>query len=215
LSTKKVAATARGTLFPYLGTAPQRRWVRATAAMALTVSTAVGPAAGADVNAGATLVQVNGCAGCHGATLHGGIGPSLVGIEHRRATARIAAAIATPTAPMPTLPFSATQIGDILAYLSSLDGGHAPVATVAFAQPATSAVLSVRFPGSPPTRVTAHPVMQMGSSAMDGTRVTLHPTNDPNLWRATIAFSMSGPWTIDVVYDGRHLSVPANVPGSP
>lgn len=190
--------------------------VRATAAVTLTVSAAVGPAAGADVNAGATLVQASGCAGCHGATFRGGIGPGLVGIEHRRSAARIAAAIASPTAPMPTFPFNAAQIGDIVAYLSSLDGsGQAPVATVVFGRPATSAVLSVRFPGSQPARVTAHTMMQMGNSAMNGTLVTLHPTNDPKLWRATIVFSMSGPWTIDVNYDGRHLSVPANVPGSP
>jgi hypothetical protein len=189
---------------------------RAMAAVTLTVSAAAGPAASADLNAGATLVQANGCAGCHGATLRGGIGPSLVGIERRRPTARITAAIATPTAPMPTFPFSAAQIGDIVAYLSSLDGtGHAPIATVAFAPSAASAVLSVRFRGWPPTRVTAHTVMQMGSRAMDGTVVTLHPTNDPKLWRATIVFSMSGPWTIDVDYDGRHLKVPANVAGAP
>jgi hypothetical protein len=190
--------------------------VRATAAVTLTISAAAGPAAGADVNAGATLVQANGCAGCHGATLRGGIGPSLVGIEHRRTPARIAAAIASPTAPMPTFPFNAAQIGDIVAYLSSLDGtGHAPVASVVFARSATSAVLSVRFPGPPPARVTAHTLMQMGNMAMDGTRVTLHPTTDPHLWQATIVFSMRGPWTVDVNYDGRHLSVPANVPGSP
>jgi hypothetical protein len=148
--------------------------------------------------------------------LRGGIGPNLVGIEHRRSPARIAAAIATPTAPMPTFPFRATQIADIVAYLSSLDGGGAgPVATITFGRPASSAILSVRFSGSPPTHVTARPVMQMGGSSMEGTVAALEPTNDPHLWRATIIFSMSGPWTIDVNYDGRHLSVPANVPGAP
>jgi cytochrome c551/c552 len=189
---------------------------RATAALTLIASVAVAPASGADVNAGAALVQANGCGGCHGATLRGGIGPSLVGIEHRRSAERIAAAITTPTAPMPTFPFSTAQIADIVTYLSSLDGGGAsPVATVTFARPASSAVLSVRFLGSPPAHVTARPLMRMGGSSMAGALAALHPTSNPHLWRATVIFPMTGPWTIDVDYDGRHLSVPANVPGSP
>ena len=37
------------------------------------------------INAGAALAQANGCAGCHGSTWHGGIGPALYGAERRLA----------------------------------------------------------------------------------------------------------------------------------
>src|SRR5580692_11368675 len=52
-------------------------------AVVLACSVVAAPVAAADANAGAALVQANGCAGCHGATLRGGIGPNLAGIEAR------------------------------------------------------------------------------------------------------------------------------------
>ncbi len=169
----------------------------------------------ADVNAGAGLVQSSGCMGCHGATLRGGIGPTLYGIEHRRTAAQIANAIKNPTTPMPKFPLSDSQIQDVVAYLSSLDGGGGqPVATLSPAKPENHAVLTVRFPGTPPRHVTAVPAMHMGGSGMDSARVTLHPTSDPHVWKGVVSFSMGGPWTIDVVYDGKHLTVPVNVVGS-
>ena len=62
---------------------------------------------GGDANNGAKLVQANGCAGCHGAGLNGGgIGPSLVGIEHRLSLDSIAAFIANPKPPMPNFGFT-------------------------------------------------------------------------------------------------------------
>lgn len=190
---------------------------RLAASIALTLLiVAAAPVGAADVNAGARLVQANGCAGCHGPTLRGRIGPSLVGIEHRRSGARISAAIANPTAPMPKFPFSTAQIADIVAYLASLDGaGQAPVAALQFTSGKMAGVLSVRFSGTSPTEVTALPVMQMGASTMKGAIVVLHPSANRRLWTGTVAFSMSGPWTVDVVYDGRHLTVPVDVPGSP
>ncbi|HEX3464671.1 MAG TPA: cytochrome c [Candidatus Elarobacter sp.] len=166
-------------------------------------------AVAADVNAGATLVQSNGCAGCHGATFQGGIGPKLYGIEHRLKRERIAAAIKTPKAPMPKFPFSDGQISDVVAYLTSLDGGGGrPVATLSPRNPGKSAVLTVRFPGTPPKHVVAIPVMQMGASSMTTPTVVLHPTGDPHVWTGTVAFSMGGPWTIDVKYDGGLLKLP-------
>lgn len=172
-------------------------------------------AASADVNAGAKLVQANGCAGCHGATFQGGIGPKLYGIEHRRTAAQIADAIEKPKAPMPKFPLSGTQVQGIVAYLSSLDGGGSqPVATLDPVKPGKNAVLSVRFPGTLPKRVTAVPAMQMGGSSMTTAPITLRPTSDPHIWKGNVSFSMGGPWTIDVIYDGKHLTVPVNVPGS-
>lgn len=168
----------------------------------------------ANLNAGATLVQANGCAGCHGASLGGGIGPKLVGIERRLTPARIAAAIEQPVAPMPKFPFSAAQVADIVAYLSSLDAGTRPSATLRFAGSALTAVLTVRFPGTPPEHVSAVPAMRMGDGEMRGGAVTLHAGPDRHVWHGTIAFSMSGAWQIDVIYDGHHLTVPANVAGS-
>lgn len=176
---------------------------------------ALSTGARADVNAGAKLVQDNGCMGCHGATFQGGVGPKLYGIEHRLSAAQIAAAIQNPKAPMPKFPFSDAQISDVVAYLSSLDGGGGrPVATLTPARPSKSAVLTVRFPGTPPKHVTAVPGMQMGGSTMTTPMVTLHPTSDPHVWKGNVSFSMGGPWTINVVYDGKHLTLPVNVAGS-
>jgi len=183
--------------------------------MAVAVALIAAPAAGADVNAGATLVQANGCAGCHGAAFGGGIGPKLAGIEHRRSFAAIAAAIADPKAPMPKFPFNATQIADIVAYLSSLDGSTVrPVATVHFIAPET-ATLTVRFAGPPPNSVSALPSMGMSDRTMEGKRMALRPSGDRHIWRGTVHFSMSGAWTIDVAYGGKHLTVPVNVTDSP
>lgn len=182
-----------------------------------TVGTAAAPVgtAGADVNAGAALAQANGCAGCHGAAYGGGIGPKLVGIEHRRSAAAIAAAIAKPTAPMPTFPFTAAQIADIVAYLSTLDGSALrPTATLHFTGPQT-ALLTVRFMHPPPNPVVALPSMGMSDGTMTGAPVTLAPASDRRVWRGTVRFSMSGAWTIDVAYGTHHITVPVNVGGSP
>jgi mono/diheme cytochrome c family protein len=174
-----------------------------------------GHAAAADVNAGAALVQRSGCTGCHGAAFQGGIGPKLYGIEHRLTPDRIGAAIKTPKAPMPKLPFTDAQISDVVAYLSSLDGGGGgPVATLDPVKPRTSAVLTVRFPGTPPQHVSAVPVMQMGASSMATPAVTLHRTHDPHVWTGTVTFSMGGPWAIDVKYDRGVLKVPVVVAGA-
>ena len=190
--------------------------IRALAGGALILACSVAaalPAGAADANAGAALVQANGCAGCHGATLRGSIGPNLVGIETRLSAARIAAAIAQPVAPMPKFPFSPTQIADIVAYLAALDSNTKPTATLRFTH-ALSAVLTVRFPGTPPARVTAVPAMQMGDGAMQASATVLHPSAGGHVWQGPIAFTMSGAWKVDVTYDGRHLVVPVNVAGS-
>jgi cytochrome c553 len=172
-------------------------------------------AALADVNAGAALVQSNGCTGCHGATFRGGIGPKLYGIEHRLKPQQIADAIKNPKAPMPKFPFSDAQVSDVVAYLSSLDGGGGgPVATLDPAKPGKSATLTVRFPGTPPKHVSAVPTMQMGASSMATPAVVLHATHDPHVWTGTVTFSMGGPWTIEVKYDGGVLKVPVTVAGA-
>ena len=174
-----------------------------------------GSLAAADAGAGAKLVQANGCSGCHGATFQGGIGPKLYGIEHRLTASKIADAIKNPKSPMPKIPFKDAQIKDIVAYLSSIDGGGGqPVATLVPAKPRRNAVLSVRFPGPPPRHVTVVAGMQMGESMMMAPKVTLHPTSDPHVWTGNVTFSMGGPWTLDVVYDGKHLAVPVTVAGS-
>ena len=169
-----------------------------------------------DPNAGAQLVQANGCAGCHGASLKGGgIGPRLFGIEHILSADQISNAIAHPKPPMPNFGFSATQIGNIVAYLSSLDGGtnnEAPVVTFDPSTPTDEATVSVRFPGTPPKDVSVLPIMQMGKSTMQ-TRV-VHLTqsaSDPNTFTGKVVFSMGGPWTVKVLYDGKTLDVPLNV----
>jgi cytochrome c550 len=174
------------------------------------------PAAGGDANAGAKLAQQNGCVGCHGATYAGGLGPALYGIEHRRSAEQIADAIRHPHAPMPNFGLTDSQVSDLVAYLESLDGGvasDAPVVTLDPATPSERATLTVRFPGTP-QHVTAQPVMQMGRGSMHTDEITLQPTSDPHVWQGQVRFSMSGPWTIEIHYDGKLVEVPVNVAGA-
>lgn len=169
-----------------------------------------------NANNGAQLVQSNGCAGCHGAGLRGGgIGPALFGIEHRLTNDRIADFIVHPRAPMPNFGFSATQVADIVAYLTSLDGGTnntAPVVTFSPASPVDSATISITFPGTPPASVTVLPVMHMGTGTHRAAMVQLQPSpTDPHTFTGRIAFSMGGPWIVQVQYDGREMDIPLNV----
>ena len=169
-----------------------------------------------DVNAGAKLVQANGCEGCHGAHLMGGsVGPKLYGIEHQLSSDQISDFIVHPRAPMPNFGFTQQQVSDIVAYLSSLDGGAnstAPVVTFDPATPVDVATISVRFPGTPPSSVSVLPIMQMGSSTMQTRQVQLQPSaSDPHVFTGRVVFSMGGPWTVRVQYDGQTLNVPLNV----
>ena len=182
-------------------------WVPALCALALLA---------ADPNNGAKLVQANGCAGCHGADLKGGsIGPKLYGIERAKSPSEIAQAIAKPKPPMPSFGFSASQIDDIVAYLSNLDGGvqnEAPVVTFNPSPPIDVATIVVRFAGTPPKHVSVLPIMQMGSNTMQTRRVDLAQSKqDPHLFTGRVVFSMGGPWTVRLQYDGKTTNVPVNV----
>jgi mono/diheme cytochrome c family protein len=169
-----------------------------------------------EANEGAKLVQANGCAGCHGANLMGGtVGPKLYGIEHNLSNAQIADFIKNPRPPMPNFGFTDDQITDIVAYLSSLDGGVSgtqPVVTFDPAVPTDVATIAVRFPGTPPASVSVLPIMQMGTSAMPTRQMPLvQSASDPHVFTGRIVFSMGGPWTIRVEYDGKTMDVPLNV----
>jgi hypothetical protein len=127
--------------------------------------------------------------------------------------------IKNPTAPMPNFGFSDAQIGDIVAYLSTLDGGAGaqsrPIVAFDPASPSTQATISVTFPGTPPQRVTALPIMQMGTSTMQTHPVTLVPSpQNPQRFTGRIEFSMGGPWTVHIDYDGNTLIAPINVGSS-
>ncbi|HEV2261772.1 MAG TPA: cytochrome c, partial [Candidatus Rubrimentiphilum sp.] len=148
-------------------------------------SAATQPRASGNANNGAQLVQANGCAGCHGAALKGGgLGPALYGIEHRLADARIADFIVHPRAPMPNFGFTGAQVADIVAYLTTLDGGAAntqPVVTFSPATPTDQATITVVFPGTPPQSVTVLPVMHMGTGTHHTALVQLQRSpNDPH-----------------------------------
>lgn len=173
------------------------------------------PASG-DANNGAKLVQANGCAGCHGAGLRGGgIGPALYGIEHKMTGAQISDFIVHPRAPMPNFGFTPAQVDDIVAYLTSLDGGlnnTLPVVTFNPQQPVDMATITVTFPGTPPAHVVVLPVMQMGTGTMQTRAVTLQPSpSDPHVFTGRVVFSMGGPWTIRIQYDNQTMVVPLNV----
>ena len=187
-----------------------------TAAAAAAPSPSPSPQAAANADEGAKLVQANGCEGCHGAGLHGGtVGPPLVGIEHTLNADQIADKIEHPKAPMPNFGFSAAQVADLVAYLSGLDGGSQgtqPVVTFDPTVPTDVATISVRFPGTPPRSVRVLPIMQMGSSTMQTREVDLAPSkSDPHVFTGRIVFSMGGPWTVRLEYDGNTMNVPLNV----
>jgi mono/diheme cytochrome c family protein len=186
-----------------------------TASMAAAPEPAA-PAQAGDANQGALLVQANGCTGCHGATFQGNIGPALYGIEHKLSPEQIADKIAHPVAPMPNFGFTATQIGNIVAYLSSLDGGvgtqSAPVVSFDPAAPLNAATISVRFAGSVPQHVAALPIMQMGNTSMQTKKIELTPSpSDPHVFRGHLEFSMGGPWIVRIEYDGHTMTVPIDV----
>ncbi|HEV3154651.1 MAG TPA: cytochrome c [Candidatus Baltobacteraceae bacterium] len=170
----------------------------------------------ASADAGAKLVQANGCEGCHGAGLHGGgVAPALFGIEHKLTAEQIANAIVNPKPPMPNFGFTTDQVSSIVTYLSNLDGGSAgtkPVVTFDPAVPTDMATISIRFPGTPPKSVSVLPIMQMGASTMQTREVTLtQSASDPHLFTGRVVFSMGGPWTVRVQYDGQTMTVPLNV----
>ncbi|MGB6060577.1 MAG: c-type cytochrome [Candidatus Aquilonibacter sp.] len=166
----------------------------------------------ADVNAGAKLVAQNGCQSCHGTTFRGTAGfPALYGIERRRTREQIIAALLSPTAPMPNYGFTRAQAGDIADYLTGLDCGASqsqPVISIAPAHPIDYADVTVRFPGALPKNVTAVATMAMGNMPMTSPQVTFTATADPHVYKGRIAFSMSGAWTIHIVYDGKTIDRP-------
>ena len=169
-----------------------------------------------DANKGAQLVQANGCIGCHGANFKGGDGPALVGIEHRLSSTDIASRIRSPKSPMPNFGFTESQITDIVAYLSTLDGGAGvqsrPVVTFSPESPTTQANISVTFPGTPPKHVTALPTMEMGTMTMQTKSVTLEPSpQNPNVFTGHVEFSMGGPWIVRIDFDGTLLTVPIEI----
>lgn len=171
------------------------------------------PMSSGDANAGSKLVQNNGCMGCHGAKFEGGIGPALYGLEHKLSPSQIADFIRNPRAPMPNFGFNESQISDIVAYISNLDGGIAndsPVITWDPPAPSENARLTVRFPGTPPKQVSVRAVMHMGAGSHH-TDVTMQPTADPHVWQGDVHFSMGGPWNIELTYDGKLLDIPLNV----
>lgn len=173
-------------------------------------------AVAADPNAGAKLVQAGGCEGCHGAGLKGGgIGPALYGIERTMTLDQIVGFIQHPKPPMPNFGFTDRQTRDIATYLSQLDGGadsSAPVVTFDPSTPTDVATITVRFPGTPPKDVSVLPVMQMGSSSMQTRLVHLtQSSSDPHTFSGRVVFSMGGPWTVRVQYDGKTMDVPLTV----
>lgn len=168
-----------------------------------------------NANAGAKIVADHGCMGCHGAKFAGGIAPKLFGIEHRRTAAEIAAAIERPRAPMPNYGLSERQIADVVAYLSSLDGGvkgDLPVITLDPVTPRDQAHITVRFPGEVPKHVLARASMNMGTMSHHRDS-ELRPTKDPHVWQGVVYFSMGGAWTLTVIYDEKSIEQPLTVSG--
>ncbi|MBC5815651.1 MAG: cytochrome c [Candidatus Eremiobacteraeota bacterium] len=177
---------------------------------------AAAPPAG-DANRGAALVQNNGCMGCHGAKFQGGIGPKLVGIERNLSAGQIFEFIKHPRAPMPDFGFSDAQINDVVAYLSSLDGGTpstgtsaTPIVRVDPEVPIDRATITVVFSGSAPSVVATRAIMHMGAGSHH-IDIAMHPTADHHVWQGEVSFSMGGPWTLEITYDGKVMDMPVQV----
>jgi hypothetical protein len=174
---------------------------------------AADPYATGDAAEGAKLVQSSGCEGCHGAGFAGGLGPKLVGIEKTKTAEQIAEGIKNPKAPMPDFGFSAQQIANIVAYVSSLSGtSGAPVIKVVPPNPTSGATVLVTFTGTPPTDVQVQAWMQMGTTGHGTGWLPLQKTDDPHTLAAKVEFSMGGAWTIKVRYpSGKEIDVPLYV----
>jgi Cytochrome C oxidase, cbb3-type, subunit III/YtkA-like len=187
-------------------------FLNSTLTWSLTLALVASGAANADVNAGAALVQQNGCQSCHGAKFQGSSGfPELYGIEHRRSRDQIVDALLHPKAPMPNYGFTAAQASDIADYLANLDGGATgsqPTITFSPAHPSDYVLVMVRFPGTPPSHVSAVASMAMGAGPMKSPQVELKPTSDPHVFEGRIEFSMAGSWTVHIDYDGKELDSP-------
>jgi hypothetical protein len=57
-------------------------------------------------------------------------------------------------------------------------------------------------------------VMQMGATTMQTRSVKLQQSkDDPHVFTGRVVFSMGGPWTIHIKYDGQELDVPLSVGG--
>lgn len=167
-----------------------------------------------NATAGAKLVQVSGCEGCHGAGLRGSTAPSLVGIEKRMSPAQIAKAIQDPEPPMPRFGLSEKQVANVVAYLSGLDGGNGkPIVRLVPANPTQEATVNVTFPGTPPSVAQVEAMMQMGSMSHGSGWLPLHKTSDPHTLATKVHFSMGGPWMIRVQYGGKVMAVPITVGG--
>ncbi len=181
-----------------------------------TIAASTAQAEVALANAGSELVAANGCTGCHGANFQGDVGPRLFGIEHRLTPARIAGFIANPRPPMPNFGFDTAQIKEIVAYLSSLDGGlSGNLATITLQpeNPTTEATVLVRFAGAAPTSATATAIMQMGIESHQY-ETALRPTNDPRVLSGILQFNMAGPWIIEVRYGTRTIEKTIEVGGN-
>jgi mono/diheme cytochrome c family protein len=201
----------------FLFSEPQGIHVEPVSEAATTASapaTAVSAVPAGSANTGAQIVAQSGCTGCHGASFQGGVGPALYGIEHRLSPNQIAAAIERPHPPMPNFGFSAAQVADVIAYLSSLDGGTSgggPTITLTPAAPTSSATLTVQFSGAVPLPVSAMAIMHMGPQSTMQTTIPLKPTSDPHVLSGNVQFSMSGPWIIEVRYGTTTIDRPIEV----
>jgi mono/diheme cytochrome c family protein len=192
----------------------------ALAAVAVTIAAAAcAPHPSGDPKAGAALVQSSNCTGCHGGQFQGDLGPKLVGIEKRRSPEQIAKAISNPEPPMPKFALTSQQVADVVAYVSQLDDGAAngggamrPKILILPAKPIDSAMVSVWFPGTPPSDATVEARMSMGHSMMGTRPIKLKRTGDPHKLAAKVPFEMGGAWMIKVHYGKTHeIDIPIEV----
>ncbi|KZR76619.1 c-type cytochrome [Prochlorococcus marinus] len=70
---------------------------------------------------GGRLFRIN-CAGCHGITAQGNLGPNLLDVSKRRNDAQlIRQVVSGNTPPMPRFQLEPQEMADLLAYLNSLN----------------------------------------------------------------------------------------------
>ena len=174
---------------------------------------AADPYAAGDASAGAKLVQTSGCEGCHGAGFAGASAPKLIGVEKNMTADQIADKIKNPKAPMPNFGFNDTQLANLVAYISELDGGaNAPVVKIVPPNPSTDATVFVTFKSTPPSDAQVNAEMNMGKTTHGTGWLPLQKTDDPHTLSAKVHFTMGGPWMLKLRYpDGKEINIPLTV----
>jgi len=113
-----------------------------------------------------------------------------------------------------TASFSLASLGgsDALGAPTASKGAAKPTVSVSYAKPTRTATVRVTFAGTAPPGATVSARMAMLGETHVVNRIPLKQTGDPHTLQATLRLSMSGAWTIQVIYgNSREIDIPLKV----